>query len=77
MTRLGALRRGYAIGRNIRLWLMVPLAFTLGLCTASPRVERIGPHVVGYGCEGAGGPLWASEEDHLPGPHCDRVERWQ
>jgi hypothetical protein len=73
-------QQGVAIGQRIRRAVvttaLVAGAFTSGLLVATPRVERISPRLVAYGCEGAGGPLWASEEDHLPGPHCDRVERW-
>lgn len=32
------------------------------------------PRLVGYGCEGAGGPLYANEEDHFP--KCEVIEAW-
>lgn len=31
------------------------------------------PRLIGIGCKGARGPLWADEEDDFPGP-CDRIE---
>lgn len=74
-------QQGVAIGQRIRrgvvTLLLVAGSFSAGILVAAPRVERISPQVIGYGCEGAGGPLWAAEEDHLPGPYCDRVERWR
>lgn len=34
------------------------------------------PRLVGYGCKGASGPLFANEEDHFPAP-CEAVEAWR
>lgn len=34
------------------------------------------PRLVGYGCKGSSGPLYANEEDHFPMP-CDRIEAWR
>lgn len=39
-------------------------------------VERAGPALIGHGCEGAGGDLWASEESDFP-TQCQTLEAWQ
>jgi hypothetical protein len=39
----------------------------------APPVASWSDGVVGYGCAGVPGPMYAHEEDELPSP-CDRVE---
>lgn len=41
------------------LWLAAAAGALVGLLATSPRL-------VGYGCEGASGPLYADEEDIFP-----------
>jgi len=36
-------------------------------------IDRV-PRLVGYGCKGSKGPLFANEEDHFP--RCDNIEAW-
>lgn len=33
------------------------------------------PRLVGYGCKGSSGPLYANEEDHFP--KCKVIEAWR
>lgn len=79
MSRFGSLRRGYTIGRAAQRYAaraaLAMAFFTLGLCMAAPRVDPRDPRVVGHGCVGSRGPLYAAEEDHLP--RCANVERWR
>lgn len=38
--------------------------------------ERPGPALIGHGCKGAGGDLWAADATDYP-TQCESVERWQ
>lgn len=40
------------------------------------RHEAQGPRLIGHGCAGAGGDLWAAEESDFP-TQCEAIERWQ
>lgn len=48
-------------------------AFCLGSCAYD--VSHPMPRLVGYGCEGSGGVLYADEEDHFP--RCQRIEAYE
>lgn len=79
MSKYQALRRGRLVGPRVRRvvvsTLVVAAAMAAGASLAGVRDGGLAPRVVGHGCAGSSGPLWAAEEDHLPGP-CARVERW-
>lgn len=55
--------------------LLIGLAFgvLLGLAymTGQRSAMEAGPRLIGYGCEGAGGDLWASEESDFP--RCEEI----
>lgn len=53
-------------------FIMAVLAFICGL-VALVVVLNSGPRLVGYGCYGTGGPIYAYEEDAFPA--CDNIER--
>lgn len=52
-----------------KLWWFMPEAETDGELVALTGVHPL----VGYGCEGATGPLYADEEDEFP--RCEAIER--
>lgn len=45
----------------------------IGAIVGAEQVAKDVPRLVGYGCEGSKGPLFANEEDHFPHP-CDAIE---
>jgi hypothetical protein len=67
---------------NRRNWftVMVTAATVLYLTSCAALLGKLAfqhepteaPALVGYGCEGADGPLYAVEEDHFP--RCERIE---
>jgi len=62
---------------NIWLCVILLLCFSALFAAAyavSDKRESVTPSLVGYGCEGSFGPLYAEEEDHFPAP-CDRIEQ--
>lgn len=65
-----------------RLIIWVVLLWTLVvLSSAAYAVDRLcsfddydmPPRLIGIGCKGAGGPLWADEEDDFPAP-CKEIK---
>ncbi len=50
--------------------LIVAALAVIGFAIA---VDSARPRLVGYGCQGASGPLFANEESDLP--LCERIER--
>lgn len=53
----------------------VLLANALGLGLASGASGYPVPRLIGQGCLGSGGDLWAMDESDFPLP-CERIERW-
>lgn len=59
--------------KQLMLGLVVALiAMTLALALT---LQLPKPRLVGYGCEGADGPVYAAEEDQMP--RCERNEALQ
>ncbi len=57
------------VGWQIAGALLIVLSLTLAALVHVRSETRL----VGYGCEGAGGPLYAKEESDFP--KCERIER--
>lgn len=53
--------------------LIFTAVLTLGFIIGYGRAAEDTPRLVGYGCEGSKGPIFANEEDHFPHP-CDAIE---
>lgn len=62
-------------------WAIVVHASSPAQCTTDSECAAMfggdgspvpAPRLVGYGCEGAAGPIYAAEEDHFPA--CARIE---
>lgn len=50
--------------------LVLPV-FALGAVWQASRADQ--PALIGYGCEGTSGPIYADEEDQFP--ICENIER--
>ena len=51
--------------------LIAVVALIIG--AGHPQTNTPFPRLIGYDCPGAGGPLYANEEDDFP-PHCRSIE---
>lgn len=57
----------------ILITLFIAIPMFIGVIVGAGGVAKDIPRLVGYGCEGSKGPLFANEEDHFPHP-CDAIE---
>jgi len=55
--------------RTSTIIIIVAITYAVGFFIAWSYTPRL----IGYGCAGAGGPLYANEEDHFP--TCAKIER--
>lgn len=51
-----------------------PVAFDPYADSRYVAIDKV-PRLVGYGCTGAKGPIFANEEDHFP--KCKGIEQWR
>lgn len=65
-----------------RLIIWVVLLWTLAVLSSAAYAVNVAcsfddydmpPRLIGIGCKGAGGPLWADEEDDFPAP-CKEIK---
>lgn len=54
------------------LFSLYSFAYKAGSAEGAIEASVHLPRLVGYGCDGAAGPLYAEEEDHLP--FCNSIE---
>ena len=64
--------RGDAVTCPDKLWWFMPAAETDGELMALTGVHPLESRLVGYGCEGADGPIYRNQEDEFPA--CERIE---
>jgi len=62
-------------GTLVALLVTATFSFALGATAVAANDTRVTPRLIGHECYGAGGDLWAMEEDDFP-TQCFDIEKW-